>query len=179
MLSRGAKLKYMSFRIYNVNENEIHFLTLKTVEWIDVFTKSEYFKIIIKSLKYCQKEKGLLIYEYVIMTNHLHFILQVINDFKRFTTNQIWESLKKDNRTYIINVLEESSKKKKGYNRQVWQRENWPVLIYSDKFLEQKINYIHYNPVEKDYVKNPEEWLYSSARNRLSNDDSIISLSNY
>ena len=55
----------------------IHFLTLTVINWLDVFTKPEYFQIIIDSLKYCQKKKGLLIHAYVIITNHLHLMVSV------------------------------------------------------------------------------------------------------
>lgn len=73
------------------NENITHFLTLTIIEWIDIFTKPKYFHIIIDSLKYCRKNKGLLLYEFAIMTNHLHLIAkaaeecklsQIISDFK-------------------------------------------------------------------------------------------------
>jgi hypothetical protein len=49
-----------------------------------------------------------------------------------------------------------------------------PILIYSDRFFNQKLNYIHNNPVEKGYVEAPEDWIYSSARNYMRNDQSII-----
>jgi hypothetical protein len=39
------------------------------------------------------------------------------------------------------------------------------LLIYSQKFIEQKLDYIHANPVKAGIVKKPEEYLYSSARN--------------
>jgi len=53
-------------RIKQGNENITHFLTITIIEWIDIFTKPKYFQIIINSLRYCQKNKGLLLYEFVI-----------------------------------------------------------------------------------------------------------------
>ncbi|MCK5413467.1 MAG: transposase, partial [Candidatus Pacebacteria bacterium] len=85
-------------RINQENENEVHFLTITIIEWIDIFTKPEYFQIIAESLKYCRKNKGLLLYEFVVMTNHIHLIAkakednklsQIINDFKKHTTREI------------------------------------------------------------------------------------------
>ncbi|MCK4553454.1 transposase, partial [Candidatus Parcubacteria bacterium] len=94
-----VNIKYMpTKRINQENENEMHFLTLTIIEWIDIFTKPEYFKVIIDSLKYCRKNKGLKLYEYVIMTNHIHLIVkaeqgyklsQIISDFKKYTTREI------------------------------------------------------------------------------------------
>ena len=174
-------------RINQENENLTHFLTITIIEWIDIFTKPEYSQIIIDSLKYCQKNKGLLLYEYVIMTNHIHLIArakekyklsQIISDFKKHTTREILKELKKDNRKYILNLINNSFSKKKGYDNQTWQRENYPELIESEKFYIQKANYIYNNPVKKEYVVNPENWFYSSARNRILNDNSVIELGN-
>ena len=174
-------------RINQENENITHFLTITIIEWIDIFTKPEYFQIIIDSLKYCQKNKGLLLYEFVIMTNHLHLIArakekyklsQIISDFKKHTTREILKELEKDNRKYILNLIKNSFSKKKDYQNQIWQRENYPEPIINEKFLNEKIKYIYNNPVKKEYVAKQEDWLYSSARNRILNDNSIIQLDN-
>ncbi|MEM6319816.1 MAG: transposase, partial [Bacteroidota bacterium] len=77
----------------------VHFLTLTVVGWIDVFTRAAYRDILIDSLKHCMERKGLVIYAYVIMSNHVHLITQsvsqkqtlsdIIRDFKSFTAKQI------------------------------------------------------------------------------------------
>ena len=177
-----------SVRISGDYENYPHFITHTTIEWLNIFTQEEYFQIIIDSFKYCQKHKGLLLYDYVIMTNHIHHISdsregnklsQIISDFKKHTTREINKLLRKDNRKYILNILNNSYYKKKGYKDQIWQRENFPKVIESDDFFEQKISYIYQNPVKAGYVFKPEDWKYSSARNRYLNDSSIITVEEY
>lgn len=84
--------------------------------------------------------------------------------------------LEKDNRKYIKTLLRNSFSKKKDYDNQVWQRENYPELIESEKFYIQKVEYIHNNPVKKYYIEKPEHWIYSSARNRIVCDNSIIEI---
>ena len=174
-----------TLRVNKEEQNSVYFITFTVIEWIDIFTKIEYFDVIIKSLDYCRKNKGLLLYEYVIMTNHLHLIAQakegseisqIISDFKKHTTRQILKLLGKDNRGYILNLLKRSFSKKKGYVMQIWQRENYPELLVTEKFLRQKAMYLYLNPVRKGYVSKPEGWLYSSARNRLFDDSSIIEI---
>ena len=174
-------------RISQDNENYTHFLTLTVIEWIDIFTKQEYFQVIIDSLKYCRKNKGLLLYEYVIMTNHIHLLAQadenyklsqIISDFKKYTTRETLKLLENDNRKYIKNLIKNSFSKKKGYDNQIWQRENYPEFVANEKFYLAKANYIHNNPIKKGYVGKPEDWLYSSARNRIMDDNSIIELDN-
>ena len=58
------------------HNGEFNFITLTVVDWVDVFTRAEYRDFIIQCLEHCQKNKGLDIYAYVIMTNHLHLVVQ-------------------------------------------------------------------------------------------------------
>ena len=115
--------------------------------------------------------------------NHIHCIISakesyslenIVASFKKFTTSQTKELLEKDNRKYISNLIESSYAKKKNNSFQIWQRENYPEIIELEKFFLQKLNYIHNNPVVKCYVSKSEDWLYSSARNYLLNDNSMI-----
>ena len=47
----------------------------------------------------------------------------------------------------------------------IWTGNNHPEEITSREFLLSKLNYIHQNPVRAGWVKNAEEYLYSSATN--------------
>ncbi len=130
----------------------------------------------IDSLKYCQQNKQLEIYAFVVMSNHLHLLLRsgigklsdTIREFKSFSTKQILleiESETESRKDWMLNIFEFAAKKHKRNEKfQVWTHENHPELIYSDKFRFQKMNYIHDNPVRAGIVENPEDYLYSSAR---------------
>lgn len=59
---------------------------------------------------------------------------------------------------------EEGSKNLRNKTYQFWRQDNQPQELYSPKFVLQKINYIHYNPVIAGIVERPEHYLYSSAR---------------
>ena len=82
---------------------ELYFTTTTVVDWVDVFTRPLYKHILIESLSYCQKNKGLDIYAWVLMTNHLHMIIgthddnttisDILRDFKKFTNKRIIESI--------------------------------------------------------------------------------------
>ncbi len=81
-----------SYRIKD--ETALYYLTFATVGWIDIFTRKRYKDIIVESLQYCQKEKGLELYSWVLMSNHMHLIVKakegyqlsaIIRDFKKFT----------------------------------------------------------------------------------------------
>ena len=84
---------------YKKNEQDkAYFVTLTVVDWVDVFTRKSYKLLVIDSLKYCQRHKGLEIYAWCLMTNHLHMIVkaagnqslsEILRDFKKFTSKAI------------------------------------------------------------------------------------------
>lgn len=170
--------------IYNV-----YFSTSTIVEWLPVFTLDIYFNIIIDSLKYCQSNKGLNLIAYVIMPEHIHLVTSnleevslsdIMRDFKRFTSKEISRQLERDNKNLLLGVLKRFAHTGKGNtDYKVWQDDFHPEAIYSESFLQQKIDYVHYNPVRRGLVSKPEEWFYSSARNYLSNDETVITVDKF
>jgi putative transposase len=51
-----------------------------TINWIDVFTRRVYKDIIVDSLNYCIENKGLIVYAWVLMSNHAHLIIESIDE---------------------------------------------------------------------------------------------------
>lgn len=166
-----------SYRIGD--QNALHYITIATVYWLDIFTRRRYKDIITESLEYCRKEKGLELYCYVIMTNHVHLICRakegfelsnILRDFKRHTAKhiikEIKENLQESRKEWLLELLQKAgSKNQKNKIYQVWRQDNHPVELYSAAITQQKLDYIHNNPVEAGMVTNPEDYLYSSARN--------------
>ena len=161
-----------------IESNSIYFLTLTVVDWVDTFTREEYRQIIIDSLKYCQKEKGLEIYCWCLMSNHLHLIAagkengqytlsDILRDFKKFTSKAIVQMIKdipESRRKWLLDRFEFAGR----YNKKIefykfWQDGNEPKDVYSAEFLQQKIEYIHNNPVRAGWVNEPQHYKYSSA----------------
>jgi len=165
-------------RKYAIRDQEqFYFVTFTVVYWLDVFIREEYKSIFIDSIKYCQKEKGLLVGAWCIMTSHIHMAIgttgdnkleDIIRDLKSYTSRHI--------RKYIENNPQESRKEwllwmmkragsKKSNNKDFlfWQQHNHPIELSSNEILKQRVDYIHNNPVETSFVANPSEWIYSSA----------------
>jgi putative transposase len=59
--------------------------------------------------------------------------------------------------------LEQFKVGKKDRNYQFWQRNSLSIPLYSKSVFEQKLEYIHYNPVKAGLCNLPEEYYYSSA----------------
>jgi REP element-mobilizing transposase RayT len=162
------------------DQNALYFLTFQIVDWIDIFTRKIYKDILIDSFKYSINNKGFQLFAYVIMSNHVHIIAQSskgrlsdnIRDIKKFTSVKIIETMlniHESRKEWILNRFQiNASKRAVNKNYQVWTHENHSILLYSNKFLKQRFDYIHNNPVKAGIVEKPEDYLYSSARNYAS-----------
>ncbi len=171
----------MKDRYKITEESGIYFVTSTIVEWIPVFTSQPYFEIIIKSLNYCIENKNLQLYAFVILDNHFHFIISgndlsnTMASLKKFTAVEIVKLVKEQNKEWLLNQLAFYKKKYKLTSQfQVWQEGFHPEHVQNPEMFLQKLEYIHNNPVKRGYVDLPEQWVYSSARNYINNDHSII-----
>ncbi|MBK8805257.1 MAG: transposase [Bacteroidales bacterium] len=172
---------------YKITESDgLYFLTFQIVGCVDLFTRKVYRDIVIESFKYCHKNKGFELYAYVIMSNHIHLLARsqtgdlsgIIRDFKNHTSKNFLEVLNdtiESRRDWMRMVFEYHGRFKNKQTFQIWTHENHAELVYSQKFIEQKIEYIHNNPVRAGIVENPEDYLYSSARN-YADLDSVIEI---
>lgn len=175
----------MGFAYKITDQQGLHFITATVVQWIDVFTRSIYADMIIDSLKFCQREKGLQIYGWVIMSNHLHMICSckegfelsdALRDFKKFTATDIVKAIENNKlesrKSWLLWLLRQKE------NIQFWQPGNHPEEIRTATFFKQKLNYIHQNPVRAGIVDREEDYRYSSAGD-FYNRKGMIELSYY
>lgn len=157
-------------------QDALHFLTFQIVGWLDLFTRKVYRDIVIDCFRHCQQQKGLELYGYVIMSNHIHLLARssrgdlsgLIRDFKSFTSKQFEAAMMdsgESRREWMTMVFEYHARFKPKQDRQFWTHENHAEELFSQSFIEQKLQYIHQNPVRAAWVINPEDYLYSSARN--------------
>jgi REP element-mobilizing transposase RayT len=134
---------------------------------------------VIECFDFCIKNKGMILYGYVIMSNHIHMIIQsndgelsdLIRDFKKFTSKTILDKIQTDPESRREWMLErfklatETHSRNKNY--QFWQLGNHAEEIYSEKFMWSKLDYIHFNPVRAGIVLRPQDYIYSSASNYI------------
>jgi len=142
-----------------------------------VFSRKEYRDIVIDSVKFCQKEKGLLLHGWCIMSNHVHLIgtaknedlSDILLDFKKFTSKKIITAIENSDyesrKNWMLKIFNEQGQgNSRNKNYQFWRQDNQPKELYSPAFVFQKLNYIHNNPVVAGIVERPEHYLYSSAK---------------
>jgi REP element-mobilizing transposase RayT len=176
------KIFQMSVKYKIRDQHGLHFLTSTVCGWVDLFSRQTYRDILLDSWRYCAAHKGLQIWGYVIMPNHVHWIASasppyrlenVVRDFKAHTARKFLEVLHDKNQVesrrdwmlYLFSYFATNKKDQQQY--QVWQHDNHPIELYSENVVIQKLRYIHNNPVKAKLVAQPEDWLYSSAGNYL------------
>lgn len=151
------------------DQHGLYFITCTVHQWVDVFTRKEYVDILLDSLRFCQKEKGLQIYAWVIMSNHIHLIIKsekehlsdIIRDFKKFTSTKIVTAIKlnekESRKSWLLWLFKKEDK------IWFWEEGYHGEEILTKPFFETKMNYIHLNPVRAGIVEKEEEYLYSSC----------------
>ena len=165
---------------YKFNNPEgLYFLSTAVVDWVDVFSRKEYKDLVIESLKYCTENKGLVVYGYVIMSNHIHLIIgrrrnadsfsAIIRDFKKYTAMNIIKAIRENpaesRKEWLLEMFERAGEANGNNVRfQFWQQDNHSIELEGN-WIDQKLEYVHNNPVEAGLVREPEDYRYSSASN--------------
>jgi len=190
-----------------------YFVTSKVAKNLEIFLFDEFCHVIINNLNFYRKRFGFKLLGYVIMLDHLHYIIwpqgkytisDILRNFKEYSAKQIIRDLKNNREAlaprpelsnylaraglgprssqdifktrYLLKEFQRAAKNIRGQQYKLWQSRNWIENIYSEKFLRQKLNYIHHNPVRAGLVEKPEDYKYSSYNNYYLNDYSIIKI---
>lgn len=176
-------------RKYKIRDREkLYFVTFTVIQWLDVFIRREYKDIFLNSIRYCQQNKGLELYAYCIMSSHVHLIIgrqgeqkleDIIRDIKKFTSVKIIEAIENNpqesRRELLLWLFERAGRgNSNNTNFQFWQQHNHPIELSTNEMIEQRLQYIHNNPVEAGIVLSPEDYLYSSAINYAGLPEKLI-----
>ncbi|WP_207432025.1 REP-associated tyrosine transposase [Sabulibacter ruber] len=163
---------------YKVRDQEkVYFITFAVVGWADVFTRREYKDIVVESLQYCQLKKGLQIYAWCIMSNHLHLALStegtitlsdIIRDFKKYTSvallRAIQENIQESRKEWLLHLFKTAAEGSSKHQKfQFWQNQYHPVELSSNEKQQRCLDYIHHNPVEAGLVREAADYIYCSA----------------
>ena len=158
------------------NKEGLYFISFATINWIDVFVRDEYFMALVDSLAWCRKEKGMEIYSWCIMPSHVHLVFrakdanpsELLKSFKTYTSKTLQQMIKEhpqeSRREWILWFMARAGLKNSNVkNMQFWQQHNKPIELWSPEVIDQKVDYIHNNPVVAGFVTEAHYWKYSSA----------------
>ena len=159
------------------DQHACYFLTMTVVYWIDIFSRREYRDVVVDALNHCTKAKGLSIYAWVIMSNHVHLVARCkaphemsgfLRDFKKFTSKKILEeimAINESRREWLLDKFGfEARRTGRADKYKLWKDDNHAIDLENNNIdVMEKIDYIHNNPVRAGIVNYPDEYVYSSA----------------
>ena len=159
-------------RKYKIHDQtDAHFLSYAVVGWVDALSRPAYKDIVVESLAHCQREKGLELFAWCIMSNHVHLIARaaegkqlqdIMRDHKKFTAKKIVEAIasnaQESRREWMLPLLQQPD----GTIR-FWQLDLHPIWLRTPAVIDQKLDYIHTNPVLEGLVDESHHYPYSSA----------------
>jgi len=166
----------MSTKYKFSDQDKLYFVSFSVINWIDLFIRDIYCEIMLESMRFCQREKGLEIYAWCIMSSHVHQVMgtqgakmeDIIRDLKSHTSRELKKCIKanpeESRKEWMLWMMERAGKKNNNNKEfQLWQQDNHPMELEGVAMIEQKIDYIHNNPVKAGLVWKPEDYRYSSA----------------
>lgn len=158
-------------------DSYIKFFTATILNWQNLLKPDKYKQIIVDSMKFLVNDKRVWIYGFVIMPNHLHILWRlqegftqekVQRDFLKFTAQKIKFDLLEKHPQVLPYFKSTQSDREYHF----WERRPYTSTIHNRPVMEQKLDYIHHNPVVEKWklVEKPEDYYYSSARYYLLNE---------
>jgi putative transposase len=168
----------------NLAEEHFFFVTTTVIKFTPIFHDTRFCDILISNIKYYREKYKFTVLGYVIMPSHFHWIVQVnqeygsisdiMRDIKKFTAWQIFYSLDKRNNAQLADIFENAAAGLIDQKRKLWMKRFDDEVIRDQEMFWTKLNYIHKNPVKAGFVHRPEKYKYSSARNYVNTDHSIL-----
>lgn len=160
-------------KLFKSNEpNTFHYVTLVTYERVPIFKSEEAREIFVNVLSETREKYSYKLIGYVIMPDHVHAIINnrsgSISDWLRRvrgnSARKILAWLRDDDHLQSLKKLELSLPQKRNHTHAVWQKDPSVIDLWSPKFVRQKLNYLHMNPVRAGLCQHPAEWKWSSCR---------------
>jgi putative transposase len=161
----------MMFPVYHPE-----FVTVTCLEWKFLLEDDSYKDIVIDSLKFMVKKERLIVFGFTLMSNHFHAIWQangehepadIQRDMLKYTGQTILNKMISVDSPFVAELLVNARDRK----YQFWERNSRRVPLWSDKVFNQKLEYMHMNPVRAGLCEFPEDYKYSSARYYILNED--------
>ena len=142
----------------------IHYVTLKARDKTKAFRRPEYARLTIERLRAEADRHPAQLLAYVVMPDHLHFLLapgdgkmtRFLARFKPGLTLAFDDLSRELEHERISQWLCNKGK------RELWQDGKHSLPLWNPDWIEQKLAYIHRNPVRSELVEHPEEWVWSS-----------------
>ena len=153
-------------------QNTFHFVTLVTYKRLSVFRSDHACEMFVDTLSQVRERYPYKLIGYVIMPDHVHAIVNrsvdTISEWLRRvrgnSARQILAWLREEHHMMSLKKLELTIPQKRNHTHAVWQKDPSVIDLWSPKFVRQKLNYLHMNPVRAGLCEHPARWKWSSYR---------------
>jgi putative transposase len=166
-------------------EGYVYYITTVTYNRLPIFTRPSFIIPLIDSLNFYHYKHDFKLLGYVIMPDHIHLLIwpfgestisDIMRGYKEFTAKRIVRQAEAENTEEWIAAFRQAGRDTGRSNNKVWQDSYWDTNIYTERFLRQKLNYIHHNPIRAGLVDRPEDYVYSSYRNYTLEEEWLIEI---
>ena len=166
----------MSERYKVIDSSQPTFITLTITHWVDLFVRKEYTNILDEGLKFYIENKGLKVHAYVYMTSHIHLIVSsnkleiqdFVRGFKSYTSKEflpiINHQIESRKEWLLAKFSYAANRIARGGNYKIWKDGFHPVILDTNNKIQQRVEYIHYNPIDAGFVFHERDWVNSSYR---------------
>ena len=149
----------------------IYFWTATINKWQHLLQDDDYKNVVIKSLEELSQRKKIDVFAFVIMPNHIHLIWRINEkngkeptqaSFLKYTAHEFKKKLKHEPDGVLLNYSVEAINK----SFEFWQRDSLAVPLFTREVAYQKLDYIHYNPLQERWhlAKDPCDYRFSTAK---------------
>ncbi|MFH2049423.1 MAG: transposase [bacterium] len=146
----------MGLRFPSQKYGQCFFVSTTFKEWEKLGNIKGFYKELLKSIDFCLKKYSAKLIGYVFMPSHIHLLILIngndlgdfMRDFKKYISQKVAVDF--------------------GIKGGIWMPRYDRVVIHSIEVLKQKLEYIHLNPVRGNLVRSQEDWVWSSAKDYLS-----------
>ncbi len=174
----------MTLRRFQV-QGHVYYITTVVYRRLPVFVRPSFVIPLLDSLNFYRYQHCFKLLGYVIMPDHIHLVIwpcgsscvpDIMRDFKKFVAVRIVRQARVEDIQPWVSAFQQAGQETKRSKNKVWQDSYWDVNVYTERFLRQKLNYVHRNPVRAGLAKEPGAYAYSSYRNYVLDDQQLIEI---
>lgn len=160
-------------KLFKSNEpNTFHYVTLVTYKRVPIFKSEPACQIVVEVFSEVRRRFPYKLIGYVLMPDHAHAIINIhkgtisewLHRVRGNSAKQILAWLREGNHLMSLKKLELHPAQKRKHTHAVWQKDPSVIDLWSPKFVRQKLNYLHMNPVRAGLCEHPADWKWSSYR---------------
>ena len=167
-----------------LSTESVYYFSLRVHKKTPIFISERYFHILTSALEHIQKTPGGLLLGYVIVAHEIHAIFsiprahsdihEIVHQFRLETKKNIVGLLEKENRNDLLHIFRYTHFRIRRKTPKVWENSYSSSMIKTEKMFMKTLHTIHDIPVKMGLVAKSEHWRFSSARNYLLNDHTVL-----